>query len=202
MFVLHAVGFRAGQSAEESGDLQADGAQSGVHSGRLLSGRAHVHRALLQTAVQTHQGTQRPDAASAGDAGNTQRHVRSAVTSCSENFCQISQKTVRTIFMNFSSHSSPKGASVCAMASKSYDWDLSNIAKISPTSRERPKSSPYLRLNKTRKPLFLQLETTEAPRKLKIWGKIFQNFFFEFFLKSPVSRIVPKNVKGGPFGIF
>ena len=26
--------------------------------------------------------------------------------------------------------------------------------------------------------------------------------FFEFFLKFPVSGIVPKNVKGGPFGIF
>ena len=27
-------------------------------------------------------------------------------------------------------------------------------------------------------------------------------FFFEYFLKSPLSRIVPKKVKGGPFGIF
>ena len=27
-------------------------------------------------------------------------------------------------------------------------------------------------------------------------------FCFEFFLKSPVSRIVPRNLKGGPFGIF
>ena len=55
---------------------------------------------------------------------------------------------------------------------------------------------PYLRLNKTRKPFFLQLET-KALKKLKIEEKIFPNFFSKFFLKSPVSRIVPKNVKGG-----
>ena len=39
------------------------------------------------------------------------------------------------------------------------------------TSRERPKSAPYLRLKKTRKPLFLQLETTKALKKLKIEKK-------------------------------
>ena len=64
------------------------------------------------------------------------------------------------------------------------------------TSRERPKSAPYLRLNKTRKPLFLQLETTKALKKLKIEEKFFPNFFRKFFLKSPVSHIAPKNVKG------
>ena len=53
------------------------------------------------------------------------------------------------------------------------------------TSRERPKSAPYLR----RKPLFLQLETTKALKKLKFEKKNFPNF--------PVSRIVPKNVKRG-----
>ena len=46
------------------------------------------------------------------------------------------------------------------------------------TSRERPKSAPYLRLKKTRKrkPLFLQLETTEALKKQKIEKKN-PNFF-------------------------
>ena len=65
------------------------------------------------------------------------------------------------------------------------------------TSRERPKSALYLRLKKTRKrkPLFLQLETTKALKKLKIEKKIPN--FFSIFLKFPVSRIVPKNVKGG-----
>ena len=71
------------------------------------------------------------------------------------------------------------------------------------TSRERPKSAPYLRLKTTRKrkPLFLQLETTKALKKLKIEKKI-SEFFLEIFLKFPVIRIVPKNVKGGRFGIF
>ena len=45
------------------------------------------------------------------------------------------------------------------------------------TSREQPKSAPYLRLKKTRKPVFLQLETTKALKKLKIEKKNFRNFF-------------------------
>ena len=62
------------------------------------------------------------------------------------------------------------------------------------TSRERPKSAPYLRLKKTRKPLFLQLETTKALKKLKIEKKNFR-IFFEFFFEISIffeSRIVPK----------
>ena len=55
--------------------------------------------------------------------------------------------------------------------------------------------------HKARKPLFLQLETTKPLKKLKIEMKI-SEIFYRFFLKSPVSRIVRKNVKGGPFGIF
>ena len=43
-------------------------------------------------------------------------------------------------------------------------------------SREQPKSAPYLRLKKTQKPLFLQLETTKALKKLKIEKKN-PNFF-------------------------
>ena len=64
-------------------------------------------------------------------------------------------------------------------------------------NRERPKSAPYLKLKKTRKrkPFFLKLETTKALKKLKIEKKF--QIFFEFFLKFPVSRIVPKKVKGG-----
>ena len=62
------------------------------------------------------------------------------------------------------------------------------------TSRERPTSAPYLRLKKTRKPLFLQLETTKALKKLKSKKEI--PIFFDFFSKFPVSRILPKNVKG------
>ena len=69
---------------------------------------------------------------------------------------------------------------------------------ISRTNREQPKSAPYLRLKKTRKPLFLQLETTKALKKPKIEKKN-SEFFLNFFSKFPVSRIVPKNVKRGRF---
>ena len=69
------------------------------------------------------------------------------------------------------------------------------VELLSQTSRERLKSVPYLRLKKTRKPLFLQLETTKALKKLKIEKK--NPNFFRNFLKFPVSHIVPKNVKGG-----
>ena len=74
--------------------------------------------------------------------------------------------------------------------------DDSEEQKEQETSRERPKSALYLRLKKTRKPLFLQLETTKTLKKLKIEKKN-PVFFRIFFSKFPVSRIVPKNVKGG-----
>ena len=50
------------------------------------------------------------------------------------------------------------------------------------TSRERPKSGPYLGLKKTRKlkPLFLQLEKTKALKKQKIEKKI-SDVFSKFF---------------------
>ena len=49
-------------------------------------------------------------------------------------FMKISNfsKTVHTIFIKFCSHSTPKGAPACTKASKSYDWNVRNIAKISP----------------------------------------------------------------------
>ena len=49
-------------------------------------------------------------------------------------FMKISNfsKTVHTIFTKLShSHSTPKGAPASAKASKSYGWDVRNIAKIS-----------------------------------------------------------------------
>ena len=42
----------------------------------------------------------------------------------------------------------------------------------------------------------LKKERTKALKKLKIEKKI-SEFFLNFFSKFPVSRIVPKNVKGG-----
>ena len=54
--------------------------------------------------------------------------------------------------------------------------EVCGLTKKKETSRERPKSAPYLRLKKTRKPLFLQLETTKALKKLKIEKKN-PNFF-------------------------
>ena len=58
-------------------------------------------------------------------------------------FMKISNfsKTVHTIFIKFCSHSTPKGAPACSKASKLYDWNLRNIAKISP---KMAKISPKL----------------------------------------------------------
>ena len=66
------------------------------------------------------------------------------------------------------------------------------------TSRERPKSAPYLRLKKTqkRKPLFLQLETTKALKKLNIKKKNFRIFFRNFFEVSGKSHSAEKCKRG------
>ena len=69
------------------------------------------------------------------------------------------------------------------------------------TSRERPKSAPYLRLKKTRKPPFLQLETTKALKKLKIEKKN-SDFFFDFFEVSGKSHSAEKCKKGDALGFF
>ena len=69
---------------------------------------------------------------------------------------------------------------------------------LTSTSRERPKSAPYLRLKKTRKPLFLQLETTKALKKLKIEKK-FPNFFEFFFEVSSESHSAEKCKRGDAF---
>ena len=70
------------------------------------------------------------------------------------------------------------------------------------TSRERPKSAPNLRLKNTRKrkPLFLQLETTKALKKLKIEKQI-SEFFSNFFEVSGKSHSAEK-CKGGALGFF
>ena len=60
------------------------------------------------------------------------------------------------------------------------------------TSRERPKSAPYLRLKKT-KTTFSTTGDNKSTQKTKNSEKI---FFLEFFWSLREGRIVPKNVKG------
>ena len=69
-------------------------------------------------------------------------------------------------------------------------------------SRERPKSAPYLRLNKTRKLLFPQLEATKALKKLKIEEKNFPNFLSKFFEVSGKSHSAEKCKRGDPLVLF
>ena len=52
------------------------------------------------------------------------------------------------------SHSTPKGAPACANASKSYGWDVRNIAKISPKMAKIQPFFDFLLLLK----LFIQFE--------------------------------------------
>ena len=77
------------------------------------------------------------------------------------------------------------------------DIDSVDLAEIRKPSRELPKSAPYLGLTKTRKPLFPNWRQQKLS-KTKIFRRKFSRpFFSKFVLKSSVSRIVPKNVKGG-----
>ena len=46
------------------------------------------------------------------------------------------------------SHSTPKGAPTCAMASKSYDWNVRNIAKISPKMAKKQPFFDFFRFLK------------------------------------------------------
>ena len=64
-------------------------------------------------------------------------------------FMKISNfsKTVHTIFTKICSHFTPKGAPACAKASKSYDWDVRNIAKISPIMAKKQPLFDFFRFS-------------------------------------------------------
>ena len=55
------------------------------------------------------------------------------------------------------SHSTPKGAPACAMASKSYGWDVRNIAKISP---KMAKKLPFFDFFRFSQKLSIRFERT------------------------------------------
>ena len=57
------------------------------------------------------------------------------------------------------SHSTPKGAAACAKASKSYGWDVRNIAKISP---KMAKKTVIFRFSHK---LFIRFERKRVRRK-------------------------------------
>ena len=69
------------------------------------------------------------------------------------------------------------------------------------TSRERPKSAPYLRLKKNQMTSMCQVFSSTVPAWEKLEKKVANSFgtFFSKFFWSPVSRIVPENVKGRIF---
>ena len=66
------------------------------------------------------------------------------------------------------------------------------------TSRERPKSAPYLRLKNIKRTSKCQVFSSTVPALGKKIEKNFRKFskFLSNFFWSSVSRIVPKNVKG------
>ena len=69
------------------------------------------------------------------------------------------------------------------------------------TRRERPKSAPYLDLKNSQRTSKCQVLFFSTVPALGKNEKKIRKFFSNFFL-SPVSRIVPKNVKESPLGVF
>ena len=59
----------------------------------------------------------------------------------------------------FQSHYAPKGTPVCAMASKSYAWNVRNIAKI---SQKMAKKQPFLNFFRFSQKLFIRFERNFA----------------------------------------
>ena len=134
------------------------------------------------------------------------------------------------------SHSTPKGAPACAKTSKSYGWDVRNIAKISPKMAKKQPFFDFFRFSQKLsirfERNFLQLFHTilesymcngikivwlgcekHSQKLAQKWSK--KGHFSTSEGKRPQPtplphmrlwfsfgkcRIVPKNVKGGPFG--
>ena len=59
----------------------------------------------------------------------------------------IFSKTVHTIRTKFCSYSTPYSSPKCAMVSKSYGWDVRNIAKISPKMAKKQPFSDFSRFS-------------------------------------------------------
>ena len=60
------------------------------------------------------------------------------------------------------SHSTPKGAPACTKASKSYGWDVRNIAKISPKMAKKQSFFDFFRFSHE---LFIRFERKRVRRK-------------------------------------
>ena len=63
---------------------------------------------------------------------------------------------------NFYSHSTPYESLLCAMASKSYGWDVRNIAKISPKMAKKTVIFRFFRFSHK---LFIRFERKRVRRK-------------------------------------
>ena len=76
---------------------------------------------------------------------------------------QISQNCAYDFHEILHSHSTPEGAPACAMASKSYDWNVRNIARISPKTAKKQRFFDFFRFS----------------QKLSIWFE--RNFVQSFY---------------------
>ena len=74
------------------------------------------------------------------------------------------------------------------------DGDGGDLAEFGKTSRERPKSVPYLRLKIAKGLQSAKYSLLQYPHEEKVEKIPFFRSFFHFF-SSPISRIVPKNVE-------
>ena len=83
------------------------------------------------------------------------------------------------------SHSTPKGAAACAKASKSYGWDVRNIAKISPKMAKKSHFSIFSQTLHTIRTKASQKEKDLSRLLYRICGSDFV-YTLLFFLKGTV----------------
>ena len=80
------------------------------------------------------------------------------------------------------------------MTSKNNDF----MSLYGKTSREQPKSAPYLRLKSSKRTSKCHIFSSTVPE----WGEKFSNFFENFFEVSGRSHSANKCKREGPLGFF
>ena len=89
------------------------------------------------------------------------------------------------------SHSTPEGAPACAKASKSYGWDVRNIAKISP---KMAKKQPFFDFFRFSQKLSIRFERNFLQLFYTILWSFMCNFIkFVWLVCEKHSQIKPKN---------
>ena len=101
--------------------------------------------------------------------------------------------------MKFCSHSTPKGDPACAKASKLYDWNVRNIAKVSPKMVKKQLFFDFFRFSLTDHSIRTNISSHSTPYLSPICAMASKSYGWDV---RNIAKINPKMAKNQPFSFF